>query len=91
MGSTGLHNILEPAVYGIPIVIGKNIEKFPEAQAMIKNGGLLSIKDYKTFENTITQLINNSTYREELGAKNKHFIQLNQGAVNQIMALVRIS
>lgn len=90
MGSTGLHNILEPAVYGIPIVIGKNIEKFPEAQAMIKNGGLLSIKDYKTFETIITQLINNSTYREELGAKNKHFIQLNQGAVNQIMDLVRI-
>lgn len=90
MGSTGLHNILEPAVYGIPIVIGKNIDKFPEAQAMIKNGGLLSIKDYKTFEKTITQLINNSTYCEELGAKNKYFIKLNQGAVNQIMALARI-
>lgn len=90
MGSTGLHNILEPAVYGIPIITGKNIEKFPEAKAMIKNGGLISVKNFDTFEQTLNKLINNFTYREELGAMNKHFIQLNQGAVNQIMTLVRI-
>jgi len=30
-GNTGLHNILEPATFGIPIIIGNNFNKFPEA------------------------------------------------------------
>jgi 3-deoxy-D-manno-octulosonic-acid transferase len=45
MGTTGLHNILEPAVFGVPIIIGKDYSKFPEAFDMIENGGLISIKN----------------------------------------------
>ena len=35
MGLTGLHNILEPATFGVPIVIGNRFEKFPEADAIL--------------------------------------------------------
>ncbi|MEM9680372.1 MAG: glycosyltransferase N-terminal domain-containing protein, partial [Bacteroidota bacterium] len=39
-GNTGLHNILEPAVFGIPIIIGKNYSKFPEAKLLIEHKGV---------------------------------------------------
>ena len=53
MGTTGLHNILEPAVFGVPIIIGKEYSKFPEAFDMIENGGLISIKNYDELETTL--------------------------------------
>lgn len=90
VGTSGLHNILEPAVFNIPIVIGNNIEKFPEATAMIKNGGVISIANYKDLELVFNNLISNSDYRLRLGAKNKNFIELNQGAVKQITNFIRI-
>ncbi len=39
MGNKGLHNTLEAAVYGIPVIIGKNFQRYPEALEMEKLGG----------------------------------------------------
>ena len=39
MGNKGLHNTLEAAVFGIPIIIGKNFQRYPEAIEMVKLGG----------------------------------------------------
>jgi 3-deoxy-D-manno-octulosonic-acid transferase len=84
MGKTGLHNILEPAVFGIPIVIGKNFEKFPEAKAMIKNGGVISIDSYNTLSMEMERLLSDENYRRETGKKNTNFVTLNSGAVQKI-------
>ncbi|WP_339753158.1 glycosyltransferase N-terminal domain-containing protein [uncultured Winogradskyella sp.] len=89
-GSTGLHNILEPAVFGIPILIGENHDKFPEAKKLIKIGGLNSVSTSKVFESTINELINNSSIREKQGSINKDYIQKNRGAVLQILDYIHI-
>lgn len=89
-GSTGLHNILEPAVFGIPILIGKNYDKFPEAKVLIQIGGVKSISTSKVFESTLNELINNSIFRETQGKINKDYIQKNKGAVIQILDYIRI-
>ena len=47
MGTTGLHNTLEPAVFGVPIIIGNNHKKFPEAQAMINEKAIFSISNQR--------------------------------------------
>jgi 3-deoxy-D-manno-octulosonic-acid transferase len=60
MGNTGLHNILEPAVFGIPIIIGNNYDKFPEAKTMIKNGGVFTINNTTSLENTLDLLVKSS-------------------------------
>jgi 3-deoxy-D-manno-octulosonic-acid transferase len=86
MGNTGLHNILEPAVFGIPIIIGKNFEKFPEAKAMIKNGGLTSIDNYSALAAELEHLITNKALRLEKGQKNSNFVSLNSGVVVKIMS-----
>jgi 3-deoxy-D-manno-octulosonic-acid transferase len=90
MGTTGLHNTLEPAVFGIPVIIGKNYENFPEAEAMINNGGMVSIANQTQFNTTLKKLLIDSDYRTSCGSKNKAFIKKNSGAVIQILDYLRI-
>lgn len=90
MGTTGLHNILEPAVFGVPILIGRNHKKFPEAKKMIEEAGVVSIANYHELNTNLSELINNLSKRKEFGKLNKKFIQQNQGAVVQILNYVRI-
>lgn len=84
MGVTGLHNILEPAVFGVPIIIGKNHSKFPEAQQMIDFGGLKSIKNEDELNSELTSIIENASKRNQMGSLNKEFIDLNKGAIQKI-------
>ncbi len=85
MGSTGLHNTLEAATFGVPIVIGKNYKKFPEAKAMLSKGGLFSIRTFASLESTINMLVNDPKKRVGCGQKNKDFIEDNKGASELIM------
>ncbi|WP_411895768.1 3-deoxy-D-manno-octulosonic acid transferase [Winogradskyella sp. A2] len=89
-GSTGLHNILEPAVFGIPIIIGKNYEKFPEAKALLASNGLVSVNSKIKFDKIVASLINNVSKRKAMGTINENFIKENKGAVNQILDYIRI-
>lgn len=90
LGNTGLHNTLEPAVFGIPIIIGNNHVKFPEAKAMIDNGGMFSVSNQVEFNNILSELIDNQTKRLTSGNKNSSFIEINRGAVIQILGYLRI-
>nr|WP_321235700.1 glycosyltransferase N-terminal domain-containing protein [uncultured Psychroserpens sp.] len=90
MGQTGLHNILEPAVFGVPIIIGKNYDKFPEASSMIKNAGVIAVKNETDLKTVMDMLLSSSEYRKTEGAKNSEFITKNKGAVVQITDFIRI-
>ena len=66
-GNTGLHNILEPAVFGIPIIIGKNFDKFPEAKTLMALNGLVSVSSQQEFNKIVTSLLKNVSKRREMG------------------------
>jgi 3-deoxy-D-manno-octulosonic-acid transferase len=89
-GTTGLHNTLEPAVFGVPIIIGKNHTKFPEANAMIENYGMFDISNQEEFNTILKDLILNNEKRIEKGKKNSDFIKQNKGAVNKILYYLNI-
>ena len=89
MGTSGLHNTLEAATFGLPIVIGKNYQKFPEAKAMLFSGGLFSISDFESLESTLNMLINDSQKRTESGQKNKDYIEGNKGASKLVMSKLK--
>lgn len=89
IGNTGLHNILEPAVFGVPIIIGNNYSKFPEAVKMIENGGVFEIKNSQELKLNLDKLIENEVFKTSSGSKNLDFIKENQGAVIQIMHYIR--
>lgn len=90
MGNTGLHNTLEPAVFGVPIIIGPNHSKFPEAKSMIDNKGMFAISNQIEFDAILTKLISNSDFRNKSGSKNSEYIKENRGAVIQILDYLRI-
>lgn len=85
VGTTGLHNILEPAVFGVPIIIGSNHSKFPEARAMISLNGVFSISTQKEFNTVLIDLIANPTKRSNAGNSNSNYTKENKGALNKIM------
>lgn len=85
MGKTGLHNILEPATFGIPIVIGKNYNNFPEAIRLSNLAGLYSVKNKSETNEILDKLINNKNFRTKTGMICGHFVNKNTGATAQII------
>ena len=84
-GTTGLHNILEPATFGIPVIIGKNFKKFPEAIKLRQLAGLYMAANSNEFSNISHRLITDSSFRDKTGMIAGHFINSNTGATNSVM------
>lgn len=84
-GTSGLHNILEPATFGIPIIIGPNYQKFSEAVALVNMGGCISVKNKNELEDTLSLLIQNEDERFEKGHISSTFVQMNKNATEVIL------
>ncbi|MCL7761785.1 3-deoxy-D-manno-octulosonic acid transferase [Polaribacter sp. Z014] len=82
---TGLHNILEPATFGIPVIIGDKFDKFKEAVDLVKIGGCISIKNQEEFTSNFISLKNDENFRKLTGVINKRYIQDHLGATKLIM------
>lgn len=85
MGTSGLHNILEPAAEGMSIVIGKNYQKFPEARALIELGGVTSISTANECAQQLLGFMQNEALRQEKGNINRTFVAQNQGATQHTL------
>jgi 3-deoxy-D-manno-octulosonic-acid transferase len=90
MSTRGLHNTMEPAVFKIPIIIGKNYQNFNEAKDLVKAGGILSVKSTNDFNKKIDLLLSNKKKREELGEINYNYIKLNSGATKKVLNKIKI-
>ena len=84
-GTSGLHNILEPATFGIPVLIGPNFEKFSEAVALVSLGGCISVKSKNELEEYLAFLIQNEDERLEKGHIASTFVKMNEGATTTIL------
>ena len=89
MGNSGLHNILEPAIFKNPILIGKNYINFPEARDLISKNGAISVKDSKEFENILNELIENKRKRAIMGGNNFDYIKSNLGATKNVISYLK--
>jgi 3-deoxy-D-manno-octulosonic-acid transferase len=85
MGNTGLHNTLEPAVFGIPVVIGKNYSGFKEAEDLVKLGGVLSIASKATFQECIQRLVTDEVHKNKVGTINHNYVHANGNAREKII------
>ncbi|MEO6348113.1 MAG: glycosyltransferase N-terminal domain-containing protein [Aquaticitalea sp.] len=85
MGTSGLHNILEPAVFGVPIIIGKNHLKFPEADKMILEAGVVSVSNFEQLETKMLSFVEHTEKRLSMGKRNAQYIEEHRGAVVQIL------
>ena len=87
-GNPGIHNILEPATFGIPIVIGPNYSKFAEAIELVKLGGCTTISNTENLKHTFNQLLSDNNFLEEKGKICQSYIQNNKGATNTIIKAI---
>lgn len=87
-GNPGIHNILEPAAFGIPIVIGPNYSNFAEAVSLVGLGGCMTITNVSELKEILNRLLTDKTFLKEKSQICESFIQDNKGASNTIMNIV---
>jgi 3-deoxy-D-manno-octulosonic-acid transferase len=87
-GNPGVHNILEPATFGVPIVIGPNYSHFTEATALVNMEGCISIQNQIQLNEAFDLLLNNEDERLEKGHICSTFVQMNKGATKTIMEYI---
>jgi len=83
--ATGLHNTLEPAVYGIPVVIGPNYKGFKEAEDLVDLKGVLPVSSSSELKTTLDRFLENPDVLENTGKINSTYITQNVGATPLIM------
>ncbi len=87
--ATGLHNTLEPAVFGIPIIIGPDYKGFNEAENLVDRAGILVTKSYDEFTSVLDELLGNQELLKKTGQINGNYVRENKGASVQIIAHIR--
>jgi len=83
--ATGLHNTMEPAVFGIPIIIGPQFGGFKEAEDLVKAGGIIPISSQDSFDNLMKDLLSKPASINNIGDINAKYIEANIGASDLIM------
>ncbi len=82
----GIHNILEPAAYGLPVLFGPRHQKFAEARHLLAQGGVFSVRDTTSLLKTIDFLGKDpETYRKASSAC-RTYLEKNRGAGEKIAA-----
>lgn len=84
-GNPGVHNVLEPATFGVPIVIGPNYSHFAEAIALVNMEACVSVNNQKELNEALENLIHNDDIRNEKGHMCSTFVQMNKGATAIIL------
>ena len=87
--SSGIHNTLEAAVYGKPVIFGPNFHKFGEAVALTKNGGAISFSNENELNETIERLLSDQGALAKMGDAAGKYVRENTGATNIIMNWLR--
>ena len=90
-GKKGLHNILEAAAFGMPVLFGpNNHEKFPEAKQLINNGTAFVIHNSAEFDLLLNEMISDKIKRNYLSFLSKNFITENIGATDLILSNISL-
>lgn len=84
----GIHNLLEPAAYGIPVMFGPKNEKFREAAALISVGGGAAISQGTELRNQIETWLSNPEKRKKDGNAALGYIKEQSGATERIVAKI---
>ena len=81
----GIHNVLEAAVWGVPVIFGPNNKHFQEAQGLMACGGGFEIKGDADFNVLMTNFADDKHYLSFCGGKSAEFVRKQTGATNAIL------
>jgi len=83
----GIHNLLEAAVWDVPVFFGPNNQKFQEAQGLKQSGGF-EIGSYEDFERLMNRFAADAAYLQEQGRQAGHYVKSRSGATEIIISSV---
>jgi 3-deoxy-D-manno-octulosonic-acid transferase len=86
----GIHNVLEAAVYDVPVIFGPNFKKFREAQQLIEQGGGYSIADYQSFRGLMDEFLQYDETRKTAGIHAGDYVRSNAGVVDKIISVLKL-
>jgi 3-deoxy-D-manno-octulosonic-acid transferase len=85
----GIHNILEAAVWGKPVVFGPNYKKYREASELIQAGAGFSISTGEELKKLADSLFTDKNHLQAAGNKAKSYIDTNTGATQKILRYIQ--
>ncbi len=84
----GIHNILEAACWGIPVIFGPNYKNFREAVDLINQKGAISFKTYREFENIVDKWLTDEQYYRKSAEASLRYVRENRGATSLIISKI---
>ncbi|PKQ62783.1 3-deoxy-D-manno-octulosonic acid transferase [Labilibaculum filiforme] len=84
----GIHNTLEAATFGLPIIFGPNYHKFQEAKDLIELGASYSYEKYEDLRLLLDNYFENEKKRQFSGEKSKNYVDSKRGASAQILSII---
>ena len=85
----GIHNLLEAAVWDVPVFFGPNNERFQEAQELKKSGGF-EITCYEDFERQMDRFLADEDYLKAQGQLAGHFVKRQAGATQEVLSSIAL-
>ena len=86
----GIHNVLEAAVWNIPVIFGPNNARFAEAQALKANGGGIEITDYDSFAAVMDGFIADEASLQKAGEAAGQYVKEHSGATDVVLKGVKL-
>lgn len=86
----GIHNVLEPATYGKPVVFGPVFHKYPEAAALLSAGGGSSVSNQTELNEQMELLLKDDQICAQKGQQASHYVEDNKGATDKIIDYIQV-
>jgi 3-deoxy-D-manno-octulosonic-acid transferase len=86
----GIHNVLEAAVWNVPVLFGPNNKRFQEAQGLLRSEGGFEITDYSQFEQTVDKFMSTPEFLSVSGKKAGDFVKSKTGATDIVLSSVQL-
>ncbi|QJB40281.1 3-deoxy-D-manno-octulosonic acid transferase [Chitinophaga oryzae] len=88
-GKDGIHNLLEPAVYSKPVIIGPEYSKYFEAVELVALKGALVVSGLTNLEDYMQRLLNEPAFYEETASIAGNYVKDNKGATEKILQYIQ--
>jgi 3-deoxy-D-manno-octulosonic-acid transferase len=84
-----VHNVLEPAVFGIPVIVGPKFQNSNEAIALIERGGIICVNNEEELFLQLKKIFSDVKYKNDIGAICKSFVEQHRGATEKIVKRIK--
>ncbi|MBI3194920.1 MAG: 3-deoxy-D-manno-octulosonic acid transferase [Ignavibacteriae bacterium] len=81
----GIHNVLEPAVYGVPLIIGPKHENSQEAMQLVKKEAAFVVTTSEETHQLLSKCLHDELFRQRAGTKAREFVEHNIGATERFL------